>query len=270
VVTGVLGAIIPAAVKMRIAELTASKRLVSLDASRKQSPESTASIVRCFSWAAQVLGVTLPELYLLDEVPGGLAAVQTEPPSTALGPGVRQGVGTSELAFLAGRHLAYYRPEHYALVFFPTVAELSALFLAAVKLALPEVPVPQALHEPVARMRKGLGQASTPEERAWLATAVKSLEGRGGRVDLAAWVRSVELTANRAGLLLCGDLTVACRRVRGEGRHVADVTDDERRDDLLSFVASPELAELRAALSITARPSSVPPPPPQSSKRSVG
>jgi hypothetical protein len=235
---------------------------VSLDPARKQDPASTASIVRCFVWAAQVLGVTLPELYVLDEVPGGLAAAQIEPPASALGPGVLQGVGTSELAFLAGRHLAYYRPEHYALVFFPTVAELSALFLAAVKLVLPEVPVPESLHEPVARMRKALGQCSTPEERGWLQTSVRSLEARGGRVDLAAWVRSVELTANRAGLLLCGDVNVAARRVRGEGRRVADVSDDERRDDLLAFVASPELAELRAALAITARPSSVPPPPP--------
>jgi tetratricopeptide (TPR) repeat protein len=266
VVTGVLGAIIPAAVKMRVAELVARRQIVTLDPARRQPPGSTASIVRCFVWAAQVLGVTLPELYVLDDVPGGLAAVQAEPPATALGPGVTQGVGASELAFLAGRHLAYYRPEHYALVFFPTVPELSALFLAAVKLALPEVPVPESLHEPVARIRKALGQLSTPEERGWLQMAVKTLEARGGRVDLAAWARGVELTANRAGLLLCGDLGVACRRVRDEGRRVADVSDEERRDDLLAFVASPELGDLRAALAITARPSSVPPPPSSSAR----
>jgi len=38
--------------------------------------------------------------------------------TTALGPEVTSGLGVSALGFLAARHLTYYRPEHYALVFY--------------------------------------------------------------------------------------------------------------------------------------------------------
>ena len=261
VVTGILGAIVPAAVKMRVAELTTARRLLALDPQKRQSASSTASIVRSFTWASQVLGVTLPDLYLLDSVPGGLAAAQVERPSTAIGPELTRGLTSQELSFFAGRHLSYYRPEHYALVFFPTLAELSALFLSAVKLALPEVPIPAHQGEAVARMRRELAKHSTPQEKEWLGRAVRELEARDGRVDLAAWIRSVELTAGRAGLLLCGDISVAVKCVKRESRAIAEVTAEDRRGDLLAFCASTHHGDLRARLVVTARPSSIPPPP---------
>ena len=40
-------------------------------------------------------------------------------PSTALGPAALHGKTTKDLAFLAARHLTYYRPEHQVLVYFP-------------------------------------------------------------------------------------------------------------------------------------------------------
>ena len=268
VVTGVLGAIVAAAVKAKVAELRAQKKLITLDPEKKQKDvhATTASLVRTFAWASQVLGVTLPDLYFMDGVPGGIAAAQVEVPSTVVAPELASGLSAQELAFLAGRHLAYYRPEHYALVFFPTLAELSVLFLAAVKLALPEVPVPLHLSEPVVRMRRDLAQHISKEEGGWLATAVTELETRGGRVDLAAFIRATELTAGRAGYLLAGELLPCARRVRMEMRSVAQVTTEERRHDLLSFSASHELAELRRILGVVARPSTMPPPPSRSSR----
>lgn len=264
VVTGILGAIVPAAVKMRVAELRERKKLVALDPSKKQPPTSTASVVRSFIWASQVLGVTLPDLYVFDDVPGGIAAVQVETPSTALGPDVLRGVTTQDLAFVVGRHLTYYRPEHYALVFFPSLPELSTLFLAAVKVALPEVPVPTELGETVSRMRKELLRHATLQEREWLEAAVKALEERGGRVDLGSWVKSVELSAGRAGLLLCGDLSIATKRIKSESRAIAELDAEDRRRDLLAFCASSELAALRDRLSVGTN-STHPPPPPSSS-----
>ena len=259
VVTGILGAIVPASVKMRVEELRAEKKIVALDPQRRQLPTSTASVVRSFAWASQVLGVTLPDLYVLDHVPGEIAAAQVGTPSTALGPDVLRGHSAQELSFMVGRHLAYYRPEHYTLVFFPTLAEVTALFLAAVKVALPEVPVPVAMGDAIARIRKQLVRHVSPQEREWLTAAVAALEARGGRVDLGAWVRSVELTACRAGLLLCGDLTVAARHLRSETRPIADLSAEDRRRDLLAFCASSELASLREKLGVTARPSTRPP-----------
>ena len=260
VVADVLRAVVFAARAAQVEELREAKKLFSLDPARRQSLASTASVVRSFQWAAQVLGVEAPALYVLDAVPGGIAAVQAAEPSTALGPGVLLGLGTKDLAFLAGRHMTYYRLEHYALVHYPTLADLSVLFLSAVKIAMPAVPVPPHLTEAVARTRKQLLKFVGDAERVTLAAAVERLDARDGRVDLAAWIRGVELTAQRAGLLLCGDLRTALARVRGETRSVGDLDLEAKRGDLLACCATERLAALRASLGVDARTSLLPPP----------
>jgi len=260
VVAGVLRAIVEAAVAARVDELRDAKKLVALDPAQRQSATSTVSAVRSFQWAAQVLGVEMPAIYVLPDVPGGVAAAAVAAPSTALGPDVLRGMTTKDLAFLAGRHLTYYRAEHYALVHYPTLPELSALFLGAVKLAMPELPVPPHLADAVARRRKSLARHVSGEARRNLDAAVKRLDARDGRVDLAAWIRSVELTAQRAGLLLCGDLRTAVARLGAETRAIADLTMEQKRGDLLGYCASEKLSRARALLQVDAHASVRPAP----------
>ncbi|HEY8092104.1 MAG TPA: hypothetical protein VIF09_29790 [Polyangiaceae bacterium] len=267
VVAEVLRSIVDAAAAIRVDELKDAKKLVTLDPGRKQSATSTVSVVRSFQWAAQVLGVPAPELYVMESVPGGIAAAQVGVPSTALGPDVLRGLGVKDLAFLAGRHLAYYRREHYTLVHYPTMNELAALFLGAVKVVLPDLPVPGHLQDAAARKRKQLGKQLGDAERKQLKAAVERLDARGGRVDFAAWIRSVELTAQRAGLLLCGDLRVATGRIGAETRHIAELTTEQKRGDLLAFCASEKLARARLVLGVEAHTSVRPPP---LSQRQVG
>jgi hypothetical protein len=161
-----------------------------------------------------------------------------------------------ELAFLAARHLTYYRPEHYALVFFPTLREISNLVLSAIKASMPEVPVSRE----VASLSRALGKR-IGERRAALDAAVKLTGARGGKLDLAAWVRGIELTAQRAGLLLAGDLKVALGEVRREKRSIADLSFDDKRADLLAFSVSTAYAGLREHLSVTTKSSIRPPAP---------
>ncbi len=267
VVAAVLGAVASAARAAQVEELRAARKLVPLDPARKQSATSTVSVVRSFQWAAQVLGVDPPALYVMDNIPGGIAAVQASEPSTALGPDVMRGLGTKDLAFLAGRHLTYYRREHYALLHYPTLAELSVLFLAAMKVAMPAVPVPTQLSEAIARTRKQLLRYVGDAEKVTLAAAVERLDARDGRVDLAAWIRSVELTATRAGLLLCGDLRTAIARLRAETRTIGELDLDQKRGDLLAFCAGERLSRLRSSLGAETRSSGTPPP---ASQRDVG
>lgn len=246
------------AIAARVDERRTEKKLVALDPARRQSESSTASIVRSFHWAARVLGVACPALYVLDRVNGDVAAVPAAEPSTALGPGVVRGLSTKELAFVTGRHVTYYRPEHAVLIHFPTLGELTTLVLAAVQLAMPQMPIPPAAAASVSALRARIARHARPDERAAIADAVARLDARDGRIDLAAWVRGVELTAARAGLLLCGDLRMAMTRLRAESRSVAGLTFDERRADLVAFCASRAHVELRAEVAITA---STPPPP---------
>ncbi len=257
-VSAVLRAVAPAAIALRVSELRAKRQLTVLDPHRKQAPSSTVSIVRTFAWASQVLSVEPPELFVLESVPGGLAAVQLAVPTTAIGPTVLRGMSVPTLAFLVARHLTYYRPEHYALVFFPSLSDLSTLVLSAIKVALPRVVMSNEVDAAARRLEAELdkqGQGAKDK----LASAVRAMDEHNGKMDLGAWIRGVELTAHRAGLLLAGELAAIIPHMKSEARAIGELSLDDKRGDLLAFCVSRDMATLRGHLGIGARGSSPPP-----------
>jgi hypothetical protein len=142
------------------------------------------------------------------------------------------------------------------MVFFPTLGEVTTLFLAALSIARPKITATPA----AMKLRGEIERQLSASERETLIAAVTAFDQSGGRVDLASWIRSVELTATRAGLLLAEDLAVAMRVIRRETRTIADVSLDDRRADLLAFSASNACAALRRRLVVAAPSSSVRPP----------
>jgi len=258
IVCDVLLAVSETAIAIRLEELAAKKKLPTFDPAAKQDKASTASVVRTFVWAARALGITLPDLYLHDDVPNGIAAIPGTQPGIALGPEVRTGMTVQQLAFLAGRHLTYYRPEHYALVLFPTLAELSALVLASVRLVIPGIPVPPP-PDGASRVVDALEGRLPEEKKELLEEAVARLDARGGKLDLLAWIRHVELTAARAGLMLAGDLRVPMRMLSDETRAIGDLSSETKRGDLLAFCASGGYGKLRERMGVAIHSSSVTP-----------
>jgi tetratricopeptide (TPR) repeat protein len=256
IVDGILRVIGDLAITLRLEQLEAQKKLPMLDPLMKQDKESTASAIRTFTWAARALGLEAPDLYALPTVPNGIAALQAAAPSTALGPQVLSGRTIQQLAFAAGRHLAYYRPEYYPLVFFPTLAELSALVLSAVRLVIPGISVPPPPEGEV-RIGAELGPRLGSEQKEELKEIVARLDARGGKLDLFAWIRSVELTATRAGMLLVGDLRVATRILKEERRAIGELTEEAKRSDLLAFTASEEYGILRERMGIAIHPAAL-------------
>lgn len=261
ILTALFAAVARAGVLARVDQLAARGRLVPLDPTTRLDEASTASVVRGFQWAARVLGVACPELYVVPEVPGEIAAVRAPSASTAVGPSVVSGRSAKDLAFLAGRHLTYYRAEHQVLVYFPTREELTRLLLASVQLAKPGVEPTGEGARAVAALAARLDRSVNDLERDELRRAVWELEVRGGKFSLGAWTRNVELMAARAGLLLSGDLATAMAIVNNESRAIAGLSLDTKRRDLLAFCASSEHAELRRRFAVAA-PESVRPPPP--------
>ncbi|MDB5217279.1 MAG: domain protein putative component of TonB system [Myxococcaceae bacterium] len=249
IVCEILIAVSDAAIALRLDELAAKKKLPVLDPATKQDKASTASVVRTFVWAARALGIGAPDLYLLDDVPNGIAAVPAVAPGTALGPQVRSGMTVQQLAFLAGRHLTYYRPEHYALVFFPTLAELSSLVLAAVRVVIPGISVPPS-GDGDSRIATDLGDRLEADKKTALEDAVARLDARGGKLDLLTWIRHVELTAARAGLMLAGDLRVPMRMMKDEARAIGELSAETKRGDLLAFCASDAYGKLRERMGV--------------------
>jgi tetratricopeptide (TPR) repeat protein len=257
-IDALFGAVARAAVSVRLEELIAHNRLVELDPETRVDEKSTALVGRTFHWAARVLAVPCPGLYLVDQVPGDIATVRARKPATAVGPSVVRGRSPKELAFLAGRHLAYYKPEHQVVVYYPTRQDLIRLLFAAVQIVRPRTTPPEGMHAPV--LCKAIARKLRDHERGALFDAVRLLESRGGKASIGAWTRGVELTAARAGLFLSGDLETAMSLVRGESRAIADLTFEEKRRDLVAFCSSEAHAELRRRYAVIA-PESVKPPP---------
>jgi tetratricopeptide (TPR) repeat protein len=258
IVCDILRAVSETAIALRLEELAAKKKLPTLDPATKQDTASTASVVRTFVWAARALGIASPDLYLLDEVPSGIAAVPAHAPGTALGPQVRSGMTVQQLAFLTGRHLTYYRPEHYALVFFPTLADVSSLVLAAVRLVIPGISVPPPA-DGDSKVATNLGARLPDDKKSAVEEAVARLDARGGKLDLLAWIRHVELTAARAGCLLAGDLRVPMRLMKDESRAIGELAADTKRGDLLAFCASDAYGKLRERMGVAIHSSSLGP-----------
>jgi hypothetical protein len=248
-VAALFTAIERAAVAVRLDELREARRLPILDREQRLSETSTASVVRSFQWAARVLGLRCPDLYAMDDAPGA-AMMHAAEPSTALGRTVLSGQSAKDLAFLAGRHLTYYRPEHHVLLYYPTRESLTELLLATVQVGMREggsSTLPPGVQSLRARLTQRLGNGA----RASLIQAIRVLDARGGQAKVGAWMRGVELTAARVGLVLCGDLATAASFLRTQPGGVAELSNDERRGDLIAFCASRVHAAVRARCVVT-------------------
>src|SRR5690606_12274826 len=123
--------IAPAALQAKAAQLQAQGKVPVLDKRCRQAPATpTVTFPKPFGWAAQVLGIQPPELYVRNDVPGAIVAVPAIPPASVAGQTVLTGFSPQELAFMCGKHLAYYRGEHYIRTLFPTQAELTVMLFA--------------------------------------------------------------------------------------------------------------------------------------------
>ncbi|MCZ7678447.1 MAG: hypothetical protein M5U28_06615 [Sandaracinaceae bacterium] len=74
---------------------------------------STVTFARTFGFVANVLGLPTPRLFLRTDVQGGLTHMPVWPLASLSGATLLSGFSPGDLMFVAGRHLADYRPEHY-------------------------------------------------------------------------------------------------------------------------------------------------------------
>ncbi len=233
-----------AALAMRADE----KRLAPLDAGTLLDAQGTATIVRTVAWASQLLGLAPVPVHHVESTRHDLIAHPGPPPCVVVGPRAISGRSLVDLSFLAARHLTYYLPGHRISLQFVSVDELAMLFWAALLAVRDDVPA--ALREATATMRwrDGLRARLSEDERAELVAAVTRFEAQGGRVDLGAWVRGLEFTANRLGMLLAGDAVRVVAIVRHEDRRVGGVEVQARLADLALWGASAAHAKLRRDL----------------------
>ena len=242
-----------AALRAKIETLKSKKELPVLDPRFRQDPAtSTVTFARTFGWAANVLGLPSPLLYVRSDVPGALVAVANEQPASVAGQTVLTGFSPQELTFIVGKHLAMYRGEHYIKTLFPTVTELTVLLFAGMKIVAPETPVPQDIEKQIMATAQTLRGFMQPMQLEGLRMVVKKFVAEGAKANIKRWVQCVDITAARTGLLLCGDLEIAKKIVAAEPQQqVGDLPPQEKLKELLVFSTSDQYFALRQSIGIS-------------------
>lgn len=169
---------------------------------------------------------------------GEAGRVEVEPGTpwrVRVGPDIARRTTLREQRFLAGRAAARLRTRSALAETLPPDV-LGALVSAAIRCALPDAGVPAG--DPRAqRLAKALGRRG----RRAIEEAARALAG-GPAPDLAAWRAAAAATADRAGLLLCGDVAAAVALLlRGGGRKppegAAALAAAAARPDVLALLA---------------------------------
>ena len=236
----------------RMSALRRDKQLIKLDPAKKQDPEKTTiQAVRCFHWAAQILGMVSPPLHADPDYPGFVEMVPGVPPASRIGAIALSGRSAAELAFLAG-------PPSRLLPRGALREDAGCRRLAASKTsssprypsANPGLPLSAQVKQLVVPIANAIEPILEP-------AAIDRLRGHflrfveeGGRTNLQRWTTSVDRSCARAGLLLANDLKAAHSIFALEDpTHLA-----EKMDDLMSFVVSDRYAKLRRQIGIAVAP----------------
>ena len=94
-------------------------------------------------------------------------------------------------------------------------------------------------------------QMNPAQTDALRAVCRKFIEDQGGRADLKVWMQMVEVTATRAGFLVCNDLEVARRMIQALPQEGAiDLPPKDKLKELVLFSVSESYFRLREALGI--------------------
>lgn len=204
-------------------------------------------VARSFARASSILRIEPIALHLSPEWGGLVEVVPHLPRGSRLGRLALSGRSERELAFLAARHVAYFREEFFIALLVPDWRWLADVFQAALAVGNPGHPLSGSFTVPrvVESLKAILGQRSIDLLRQLSLRAAEAND----RVDVSRWALSVERKCAQAGLLLSGDLKAA------EAVFALEVGDrarlDEKMNDLLSFTLSERASRLRKALGIS-------------------
>ena len=211
-------------------------------------PEAPLLINTLIKRVARVFGLQgTPEIYARDEVEGGLINGVLNPAGFIVDKGLLAGRSPAELAFVVGRNLALLK-EDFFLAGVSPLSDLQVFIMAATKFVQPQAPIPNS--KAIDWTLRGLNSMPESQQHA-LRELLGGMIERHASLDLENYVNSVELTANRLGLIVCDDLEVAMRQVLSAIDAPGTLSEEAKIDDLLRYSVSTEYIELRHELGLT-------------------
>ena len=214
--------------------------------------DGTGVIAKIFRHAARVLGVALPDVYVQPQRSGRLLLGNIIDrgrlaPAVIVGRDLMTGYRDTELAAAIGALLALLRPAYYLKLALPGLDELEAALAAAAALV----------------GRAGVGRPELEPLRTGFAAEMKQRLARGtaealaalvarlpAQPDVARWRNAVDMTAQRAGLLVSGELAAAARMLSTEASGPGRPRAHQRVHELVAYSVSPAYFAARQHLGV--------------------
>ncbi len=221
---------------------------------RRQLHDDQLMFSKLFVYAAKVLNVQLPDVYLLGddkaaEIQLANAIEKRELcPSFMVRTHMLQGKTEREVAFLLARKLAFMRPEYYLRMLLPTNTELKVAVLSAIVMLQPRFPVPPNLVASVQQYLPEMQKRMSPQAMEQLGAVVQRFVQATPEINLAKWGHAVDAVSHRAGFMVCGDLAVAARAVAVEPVVLDGPTIKDKVRELVLFSISEEYFSVRAQM----------------------
>lgn len=204
-------------------------------------------LTRATQLAIRIVGVNEPQLYVRRE-DNGLRNPNVDPPAVLVGNDMLQAKPERELAFETARVMTLMRPEFYL-----ASALMASEYLKVVLAAALAVRTGQIIGTDNAADAQELAHAiqRLPEQvQLQIQTAVQRLLESGRNPDVSAWLKAVDHTASRVGLLLCGDLRTASNMIKDEAHQIGKASPKDKIRELIVFAISEEYFELREELGL--------------------
>ncbi|HEY2512648.1 MAG TPA: hypothetical protein VGI39_17395, partial [Polyangiaceae bacterium] len=162
-----------------------------------------------------------------------------------------EAVADSVLSFLIGERIVEHLPELAARALTSSPSELSGL-LYAVAHVVRGRPPPRPGH-PTARLDELLRRSITEDERKAIGTLISSGQASGASFDVVHWMRCVDASSARVGLLLAGHVEAARRAMAIEPQFPGAAGGGERLHELLLFSVSDAYAALRGGMGVAVK-----------------
>lgn len=215
--------------------------------------ESTGIVAKIFKHASRVLNVALPDVYVQPRRPGRLLLANCIEkarlaPAVIVGRDLMTGYRDTEIAASVGAMIALLRPSYYLKLTLGSVEELEAALAAAALVvgrkrpARPELaPMIEAI---AAELPRRLSRTS--------GEALQQLVHRlPDQPDLLRWRNAVDATAQRAGLLVAGDLAATARMIASEASSAGSPRPNQRVAELVAYSVSPAYFAARRHLGLS-------------------
>ena len=214
--------------------------------------ESTGVVAKIFKHASRVLYVSLPDVYVQPRRSGRLLLANCIEkgrlaPAVIVGRDLMTGYRDTEIAASVGAMIALLRPAYYLKLTLAAADELEAALAAAALVVGKKRPARPQLEPMIAAIAAELPRRLSRPSAEALVQLVQRLPEQA---DLLRWRNAVDAAAQRAGLLISGDLAATARMIASETAAPGGPRPTQRVAELVAYSVSPAYFAARRHLGL--------------------